>query len=484
MLKRHERWMRAGLLTVLILALAGCFSKDPVTGRTTLNFLSEEQEIALGKQSHEAVVETFGIYEDKEWNDYVSGIGQEIAAISHRSHLDYRFYVVDSPVVNAFALPGGYVYFTRGILAHFNSQDELAGVMGHEIGHVVARHSAEQYSRQQLAGIGFTVAMMASEDFREYADLASLGLGLLFLKFSRNQESESDKLGVEYTTRLGYDSHKMAGFFNTISRLQGESGGLPTFLSTHPNPLAREERVHELTEQYRQELEFKPRNLVADNYLRRIDGLVYGEDPRNGYVENGMLYHPRWNVQMAVPQDWQMQRQGSQFMFVHPNQEGALLLQKVKEARSPEDAAKEFIEKTGADVRNRDRVRLNGFAAELVYSYVGEGESELAVQSYFIGNGADLFVGHGLAEPDRISGLSDQFKRTLGRFSTLTNASARAVKPERVRVKRAPRNDSLEANLRALGVGDNDKLQELSVLNGMSLEEKVARGKLLKVVGK
>ncbi len=471
-------------LAFLTLGLTGCLTKDPVTGRTTLNMLSESQEIELGRQSHDAVIESFGLYEDKTWNEYVDKIGQEIAGISHRAHLDYHFYVVDSPVVNAFALPGGWVYFTRGILAHFNSEDELAGVMGHEVGHVVARHSAEQYSRQQLATIGLTVAVAASEDFRQYAGLAQAGLGLLFLKFSRSQESESDKLGVQYTTRLGYDSHKMAGFFRTIARLQGESGGVPTFLSTHPNPLSREQRVHELTDQYRAEGGYTARNNNAKDYLRRLEGMVYGEDPRNGFMEKDYFYHPRWRIQFKVPADWKMQRGGSRFQFVDPEQTAAILFQKPKQFMKAKEAAQKFIDQTGAVVGKRRSDRIGGFQAEVIDSTVGEGEQQLAVRSYFFEGGGHLYVGHGLSEPSKASEAGRIFNGSLGRFGKLTNRTALNKKPQRVRVKTAPRNGSLEANLRALGVADQERLEALATLNGKELKDPVARGALLKTVGK
>ena len=228
---------RSALLLVMLLIISAC-AVDYVTGKRTFNLISEQQEIQIGREADPSIIAQYGLYEDEKLAAYVNDIGQKIAAISHRSNLKYTFRVVDSPIVNAFALPGGWVYFTRGILAHFNSEEELAGVMGHEIGHVVARHGAEQMSKAQLAGIGLAGMSAVSPEFAQFGKLAEAGVGLLFLKFGRNQESESDKLGVEYSTKLGYDAHKMANFFRTIARLsQSHGGGLPNFLSTHPNPV-------------------------------------------------------------------------------------------------------------------------------------------------------------------------------------------------------------------------------------------------------
>ena len=468
---------------LLVIGCIGCV-KDPVTGRSTLNFMSESQEIQLGEASHESVVQSMGLYEDGDWQPYLDKIGQDIAAVSQRSHLEYHFNVVDSPVVNAFALPGGWVYFTRGILAHFNSEDELAGVMGHEVGHVVARHSAEQYSRQQLASLGFGVAMAFSEDFRKYGALAEVGLGLVFLKFSRNQESESDMLGVQYTTQLGYDSHEMAGFFNTIARLSANSGqSVPNFLSTHPNPLNREKRVHELTDKYRAEMTYKPRNNDADRYLRRLDGLVYGEDPRNGYLDPGgnAFYHPRWNIQFPTPDGWKMQRNAFQLQFAPESGEAILMVMRDPEAKSYGEAAENFTKIEGLQVLDRNNITVNGFSATRLVSDIASETQTLRVISYFIGTRDGVFVGHGLTEPSKMNAYRGTLEASLKGFGPLTNREAKRRQPQRVRIKNAPKSASLQANLQALGVAQ-DQMEELSILNGMKLDAQVQRGKLLKTI--
>ena len=159
------------------------------------------------------------MYPDSNLQNYLNERGQAMAKISHRPNLAFQFKVVDSDVVNAFAVPGGYVYVTRGILAHFNSEAQLMGVLGHEIGHVTARHSAQQYTSQTFTQLGLVIGMIAFPKFQQFGDLASTGLQLLFLKFSRDHESQSDKLGVEYSSKLGYDAHEMASFFNTLGKL-------------------------------------------------------------------------------------------------------------------------------------------------------------------------------------------------------------------------------------------------------------------------
>ena len=185
-------------LMVIVLLIADSCAKNPVTGKNELMLMSKDQEIALGQQSDPEIVAFFGLYQDEELQKFIDVKGKEMAAISHRPDLPFEFKIVDSPVVNAFAVPGGYVYFTRGIMAHFNNEAEFAGVLGHEIGHVTARHSAKQYSNAMLGQIGLVAGSIISPEFAQFADIASTGLQLLFLKFARDAESQSDKLGVEY----------------------------------------------------------------------------------------------------------------------------------------------------------------------------------------------------------------------------------------------------------------------------------------------
>ncbi len=448
-MKKKTPRLRLLLPCLLLIVLSACLMKDPVTGRTSFNMMSENQEVELGRASHDSVIQEYGLYNDDKWQRYINEIGQEIATVSHRSHLEYHFHVVDSPVVNAFALPGGWIYFTRGILAHFNSEDELAGVMGHEIGHVVARHGAEQYSKAQLAGIGLELGSALSKNFRKYRMFAEIGTSLLFLKFSRSQESESDMLGVQYTTQLGYDSHKMADFFRTIHRLSAGSGqSIPNFLSTHPNPLNREQRVHELTDQYRAENGYKPRGGNREAYLRKLEGLVYGEDPRDGYLEESdhTFYHPNWNIQFAVPKGWKFQRNRTVFQMVAPNESGAVVFMKLDEHEDLNKAANDFVAATQASEGNRKNVRMTGFRGLRLQSELGEPDKRLGVVSYFISNGKDLYVGHGFTNENRFASMQKSFDDILGDFSKITNLQAMKKQPQRVRIQRAPLQGTLEAN--------------------------------------
>jgi predicted Zn-dependent protease len=207
-------------------------------------------------------------------------------------------------VVNAFALPGGYIYITRGIMAQMNSEAQLAGVLGHEIGHVTARHSAQQITNQQIAQVGLLVGMVAFSGFREYGGLAAQGMGLLFLKYSRDHESQADELGVQYTARAKYDPRQIPATYETLKRIGDREGaGLPNFLSTHPDPGDRQVRTRQLAEAT---VGGAALNLEigAANYRRHVEGLVYGDDPRAGYFENSRFYHPQLGFQLIFPSGW------------------------------------------------------------------------------------------------------------------------------------------------------------------------------------
>ncbi len=285
--------LRPYLWLLIFVLMADSCAVNPVTGKKELMFMSEDQEIALGVEANPSIIAEFGAYENAALQKFINDKGQDMARISHRPGLKYKFQILDSPVVNAFALPGGFVYFTRGIMAHFNNEAEFAGVLGHEIGHITARHGASQQSKQILVSAGLMLGMVVSKDFQQFADVAGTGAQLLFLKFGRDDETQSDKLGVEYSTQIGYDAKEMAGFFNTLDRLSGgPEGRVPTFLSTHPNPGDRNVKVAKMATDLQSKAPGKKYNVNRDSYLRMIDGLVYGEDPRQGYVEKDNFYHP------------------------------------------------------------------------------------------------------------------------------------------------------------------------------------------------
>jgi predicted Zn-dependent protease len=476
---------------ILIATLISSCARNPVTGKKEFMLMSESQEAALGAQSDPAIIAQYGLYDDQKLQNFINEKGKSMGAISHRPDIAYSFRLLDSPVVNAFAVPGGYVYFTRGIMAHFNNEAEFMGVLGHEIGHITARHSAKQQTQQMLAQVGFMAGVVASEKFREFANEASQGLGLLFLKFGRDHESQSDELGVEYSTAVGYDSHEMADFFNTLKRLQDQSGqAIPSFLSTHPDPGDRFNRVHQLSDAAQQNVNPATLKVNKREYLQMIDGLIYGEDPRQGYTEDNVFYHPELLFKFPYPQGWTLYNSPSQVQIA-PSDGKALMIFTLSGEASLDAASQAAVQQHNLTVVESARTQVNGFPAiAMVADQVPTQEQQQAGQtastrllSYFIQSGNMIYIFHGISSLADFNSYSNYFKRTMTNFSKLTDQSKINVKPTRLDVKQVTRSGTLQQALQALGAANQD-LDELSIINGMLLTEQVQQGDLVKMFDK
>jgi predicted Zn-dependent protease len=480
------------MLTFLLLVLVAACSVNPVTGKKELMLLTDDQERALGLESDPGIVQSFGLYEDATLQEFINTKGKAMGAISHRPEIPYEFKILDSPVVNAFALPGGFVYFTRGILAHFNNEAEFAGVLGHEIGHITARHSASQYSKQIFAQGLLITGVVLSEDFADFADVAQASMGLLFLKFGRDDESQSDELGVEYSSTIGYDAHQMANFFQTIKNLSdGEGGRIPTFLSTHPDPGDRYNRVHQLAATWQTQHGNADLNVGRDSYLRMIDGLMYGEDPRQGFVEDGSFYHPELKFQYPIPAGWKTENTPQEVKMAPENGE-AYMYFTIAPQKTFQEAVSAFLSEHELTLVSSNETLVSGMPA---YTLVADQEvaqdnqqqaaatekEYIRMQTYFIRYNDLMYQFTGMSMKENFATYSPQFTRTMTNFRQLTDPSKLNRLPERIQIVTADTNGSLQSLLEKAGM-PKDRFKELAILNGMQLETQVARGTLFKVV--
>lgn len=475
------------LFAFLIYMLFNSCAVNPVTGKKQLVLMSEEQEIAMGIQYDPEILASFGLYEDEKLQNFINQKGKEMGAVSHRPELQYNFRIVDSDIVNAFAVPGGFVYFTRGIMAHFNNEAEFAGVLGHEIGHITARHSVIQQRNQMLGQLGLIAGMIIKPELAQFGEAASQGLGLLLLKFSRDDESQSDELGVEYSSKIGYDAQNMSRFFKTLQRLQGDGGSIPTFLSSHPDPGNREVRVGQLAAQWKANNNSANLKTNRNEYLRMIDGLLYGKDPKQGFVENNHFYHPELLFQFVMPTNWMYENSPSQFQMV--SQDGkAMMLLKLAPGNSLQQAGDSILAMYGLKLIESRQLSINGIptlafvADQIAQDAAGNQGVSVRTLSYVYQKGNLLYHLIGVSAPADFPAYNQLFTNTMQSFKTLTDQSIINRKPERIRIKTVATAGTLQQVLKSFNMADN-RLQELAVLNGMELSDRLEKGTLIKTIG-
>ena len=471
---RVPRTVRFMVVVAGFVALTAC-TLNPATGQRQLTLISEAQEVAMGRQAEPQVLASFGEYPDEEWQTYVNGLGQQLAAASERPHLPWAFHILDDPLVNAFAYPGGYIYVTRGILSHFNSEAELVSVLGHEIGHVTARHSVEKMRQQQLAQLGLGVAAAASEDFRPYAGYAAAGLQVLFLKFSRDDERQSDDLGLRYMTRAGYDPEEMPNVFRTFDRMQDASGGgqVPDWQSTHPNPADRVGRIEAQIVQLPPEM--RDGKVGRDSYFRRLEGMTFGENPREGYSVGSVFYHPDMAFRMAFPNGWTIVNQRRAAGAISPDQDALVVLTLAGE-NTIVDAVRAFFEPKNVQPGGRWRDSFYNFNA------TGSDGSNLRGVVGFIKHRDVVFQLIAYAGRDDFSQYGNAMRRSLASFGELRNRRFLDVQPARVEIVELPRSMSFSDFVQRYP--SNAKTAKVAILNGVDEDQNLEKGRLMKrIVG-
>jgi predicted Zn-dependent protease len=425
------------LLPSIALLVAGC-AVNPATGQRQLSLISEQQEIQMGRQANQDVESSLGLVQNESLQAYVAGIGKTLAARSERPDLPWSFQVVDDPVVNAFALPGGFIYVTRGIMAYFESEAELAGVLGHEIGHVTARHSVNQMSRQQIQQIGLGVGMILSQDVRNYGDLLSAGLGLLDLKYSRGDETQADELGVRYMTRAGYDPDALLGVFEMLQSVSGAEGGrVPEWQSTHPYPENREAHIRQVMEQNQVP---GGGTVGRDALLDHIDGIVYGENPREGYFKDDLFLHPELAFQIRFPAGWNTVNQRSAVGAVSPGKDGLVVLEPVTDATDPTAALRAFLAQDGVQGGSVATGEDHGIpTARAPFTAQTSDGGEIRGEAEFLTWRGGVFRILGYAPSARWSTYASVVSRSMGSFAPVTDRAVLDVQPQRLQLVTIPR---------------------------------------------
>ena len=466
------------LRSFLILLLTGC-AVNPATGRRELSLVGEDREIAMGREADIQITASLGLAGGPELQRYVSDLGDRLAVVSERPQLPWSFKVVDDPAVNAFALPGGFIYLTRGILAHFESEAELAGVLGHEIGHVTARHSVSQMSRQQIFSVGLGLGALVSERIRSTGDYLGAGLQLWGLKFSRDDESESDALGLRYISRLGYDPESLVGVFRMLAAVSGGSEGrVPQWQLTHPYPENREADI---------------RALIAagdggggeevgrDTYLDRIDGLLYGENPREGFFQGSRLVHPALAFEADFPPGWTGVNQRSLVAAVSPDERAVVVL-RLSDAEDPGAGLRAFLGQEGIAGGRIREDRESGIERRRATFEADGDEGGVQGEVAFLAMDGQVFSFLGYASSGEWRNHEDAVGRAISSFARVTDRELLDIQPWTLKVVTLGEAMSLRVYHEREGVPV--PVEELARLNRVRADDVLPSGTRVKgVVG-
>ncbi len=444
--------MRHPCLPLLLAAalLAGCATstvRNPVTGENERTVMDEPREIAEGKKAHQTVLQEYGVYANPRLQAYVNDIGQRLAKQSERSQLEWHFTVLDSPEINAFALPGGYVYITRGIMAYLESEADLAGVIGHEIGHVTARHGAQRATRQRTAGVGVVAATILGAVLEgvgvggagQLANQVSQSVAAGYIaSYGREQELQADRLGAEYLARTKYDPRNMVDviqvlknqerFAEDAARAEGRTPGANTsWLASHPSNDKRLQDITQIAQQYKGQ--------YADDgrarYLQAISGMTFGESSAQGLTRGRNFYHEPMGFALTAPAGWKLQNEADAITMVNAEANAGLVVKQV-----PEKAGKthdEIIRNAlKPDKGSLLRTTLNGFAAT---RFVGSRSNEqgqvqpLEVTIVTGPAGQNYLMAYVSKDADSLQRARRQLQEAEGSFRALTAADRAAARP-------------------------------------------------------
>jgi len=454
--------------TLAWLTVAAACATNPATGQRQLMLMSEAQEIQLGRDSDQDVRKQMGVYNDPQLQRYVNDVGQRLAHISERPNLPWQYTVVDSPAVNAFALPGGYIYITRGILPFLQDEAELAAVLGHETGHVAARHQAAAYSKEVAATGGIGVLGVFVPQTQGLSGLASAGLQLLFLRNTRQNEIEADQLGTGYEGHGGWDPRAMPNLLATLGHLDeatGSSRGVPNWALTHPPAEDRIARVQQAVAAARSP---SARTTNRAELERHIDGVIYGDSPEQGILRGVDFVHPVLRFALRFPQGWEVANTPEQVAARERQDSSAgLVLQLAQGSGSPEQIARNEMSQAGLREVGGDRTDINGLPA-YVGVYQGAINNEaVVVRAAHIRNQQQTYLVAGIASPRDYQRVERQFNDTIRSFRAISAQEADRVRPSRVIFRTVRPGDTWESLARSSAT-PSVKASTIAIMNGVT----------------
>jgi len=453
---------------LILIALAISCATNPATGRRQLILLSEPDEIRLGREADAGVRQEMGEYPNTDLQRYVDRIGQTLAKASHRPQLPWHFTVVDESAVNAFALPGGFIYVTRGILPFLRDEAELAAVMGHEVGHVDAKHGVDQYSKQLMTEGALAGASIMLPKWRTALGGLGVGAQFVFLKYGREAELESDRLGVGYASASGWAPQAMSGVLATLGRLDesvGSSRGIPSWALSHPPAEERVAKIKEAVTAAAAAGGGTATNTAAFDAM--IDGIVYGDSREKGLIRGAEFVHPVMRFSVRFPEGWTIANGATQVSARPAEGNAAMLLEVVPGAAgSVADVARAEMSKAGLQETGGGATRVNGLEA-----YAGTYDGQLdgtpvRVRAVHIRSGGQVYRLAGIATVDAFAGADRSFGPALQSFRELSEAEAARIQPSRVRFAVVQAGDTWESLARRAGSFGGPSPAALAIMNG------------------
>jgi len=450
--------LRLGFAGAAAAGVGGCLTTNRATGRSTLTgFSSLEDDIKIGTEQHPLLLEEFGgEYDDPRIKSYVDRIGRSLAEYAEYQEFTYRFTVVNSWIINAFALPGGYCYVSRGLIALASSEAELAGVIAHEIGHVNARHTAQRIAQSQLAQ-GLLVGAVLLTGQQGIGQVGSQIAGSVLKSFSREQELEADSLGIRYMSQSGYDPQEMVGFLDTMwdhSQIEAEKRGLPASVvderninATHPRTIERVQQATRLSVQYRADGQVANR----DQFLDTIDGMLYGDDPKEGLVRGTEFVHPELRLRFQVPDGFIITNGAKEVVAQKPNVKAAIVFDSAQ--RKTGDVYSYLTQEWGKGATFGDlaRIDINGIpAATGALRIQGQDYRVLAIQ----GDGTRIYRFRFISDPSVTASMNVPFRETSYSFRRLSATEAGKIQPYRLIVVPVTPGDSVASLARGYPEGN------------------------------